>query len=238
MTDPYLDPPGNDRWYTEESVRLPASFWCYEGEEEPAVGTLPSEANGFVTFGCLNSFTKVNERVLRPWAAVLRRVEDSRLVLMAPTGGARDRVLRVLGEEGIEAGRVAFTGFLPRPEYLRKYRQIDIGLDTFPYNGHTTSLDALWMGVPVVTLVGEAAVGRAGWSQLNNMRLTELAASTGEEFVGVAVGLARDVARLRELRMGLRERIKASPLTDARGFARGIEAAYRMMWRRWCESGE
>ena len=228
LTDPYLDPPGTDGDYAERSVRLPHSFWCYDPAamgvaDEPTPDALQAVANGFVTFGCLNNFAKVNDAVLTAWAAVLDAVPGSRMVLLAPPGTARDRARRALGD------RVAFVPFQSREGYLAVYRQIDIGLDTFPYNGHTTSLDGLWQGVPTVTLVGRTVVGRAGWSQLSNLGLTELAAATVPAFVATAVGLAGDLPRLWTLRRSLRDRMRQSPLCDATGFARGVEAAYRAM---------
>jgi predicted O-linked N-acetylglucosamine transferase (SPINDLY family) len=120
------------------------------------------------------------------------------------------------------------------PEYFALYDRIDVGLDPFPYGGGTTTLDALWMGVPVVTLVGRTAVGRAGLSILSNAGLPELVARTPEEYLSIAAGLATDVPRLAELRTGLRARLQRSPLTDAARFAGHIEAAYRTMWQRWC----
>ena len=117
---------------------------------------------------------------------------------------------------------------------MELYHRIDLGLDTFPYNGHTTSLDSIWMGVPVVTLVGQTPVSRAGWCQLSNLGLPELAGKTPEEFVSIAAALAKDLPRLQGLRQNLRQRMEQSPLMDASGFARGIEVAYRQMWRRWC----
>ena len=155
--------------------------------------------------------------------------------MMAPQGPARDEVLARLQREGIDAARVAFVGKRPRPEYLKLYHQIDLCLDPLPYNGHTTSLDAFWMGVPTLTMPGRTAVGRAGWSQLCNLDLKELAAETPEEYVALAAGLAGDLPRLRELRRTLRERMSRSPLMDAGRFARHVESAYRQMWRRWCQ---
>ncbi len=121
----------------------------------------------------------------------------------------------------------------PRPEYLTEYHGIDVALDTVPYNGHTTSLDAFWMGVPVVTLVGETVVGRAGWSQLCNLDLKELAVRSEEQFVLTATALANDLARLAEMRAGLRARMERSALMDGARFARSMESAYRQMWRNW-----
>jgi len=236
LTDPQLDPPGLfDRFCSEKSFRLPETFWCYDPlTSEPAVGPLPALANGHVTFGCLNNFCKVNEGVLRLWARVMKAVAGSRLLLLAPQGSARERTLNLFQHEGISRDRICFTRFRPRLDYLAQYHHIDIGLDTFPYNGHTTSLDSYWMGVPVVTLVGDTVVGRAGLSQLTNLGLMELVAETPEAFIESAIRLASDLDRLQALRATLRERMRSSPLMDAPRFARNIEAAYREMWRRWC----
>jgi predicted O-linked N-acetylglucosamine transferase (SPINDLY family) len=236
LTDPYLDPPGcDDTCYVEESVRLPDTFWCYDPQDDEAVvGALPARANGFVTFGNLSHFAKVNAPVLELWARVLRAVDGSRLLMLASEGPHRRDTLERLEQEGIAPSRVAFLAPQPHRKYLEKYQGIDLVLDTFPYNGHTTSLDALWMGVPIVTLVGRTAVSRAGLSQLANLGLLELAAATPEQFVAIAVELAGDFQRLGELRTTLRERMRSSPLMDAPRFARGIEAAYRSMWQRWC----
>jgi predicted O-linked N-acetylglucosamine transferase (SPINDLY family) len=238
LTDPYIDPPGihNDR-YSEESVRLPDSFWCYDPlAGGPPVSALPTLGDGWITFGCLNNFCKVNDSVLLLWARVLRAVERSRLLLLAPEGSAHRRTLELLEREGIERERVTFVSRQPRPQYLKLHDRIDIALDTFPYTGQTTSLDAFWMGVPVVTLLGATAVARAGLSLLANLGLPELVAETPEQFVSIAVGLASDLRRLSDLRATLRQRMQASPLMDAPGFARCVEAAYREMWRRWCGS--
>jgi predicted O-linked N-acetylglucosamine transferase (SPINDLY family) len=197
-------------------------------------GPLPALAARHVTFGCLNNFCKVHNHALALWARVLRSVAGSRLILLAPRD-ARQRTLEFLGSNGIEPWRIEFVNSGAIGQYLCHYRRIDIGLDTFPYNGHTTSLDALWMGVPVVTLVGKTVVGRAGLSQLTNLNLTHLIATTEERYVEVAAGLAADRPRLTELRAGMRQRMRESPLTDAPRFARNIESAYRAMWRRWCD---
>jgi predicted O-linked N-acetylglucosamine transferase (SPINDLY family) len=242
LTDPYLDPPGqNDADYVEQSIRLPDSFWCYDPvamsiglTAPPDIGPLPARSAGHITFGCLNNFCKVNDGVLALWARVLLAVPTSQLLLSAQPGVSRQRVLARLAREGIEQNRVQFTAILPREQYLRQYHRIDVGLDTLPYNGHTTSLDAIWMGVPVVTLVGQTVVGRAGLSQCSNLGLKELVADTPEQFVQIAANLAGDLDRLEALLTTLRARMLQSPLTDAVGFTRNIEAAYRQMWRSWC----
>jgi len=216
LTDPYLDPHGrHDEDYSERSTRLPDTFWCYDPlASEPAVGPLPALETRQITFGSFNDFVKVNDQVLKLWAEVMHAVERSRLVLLAPEGIARTRALKTLDHCGIAADRVEFAKFVPRPQYLRQYERIDIALDPVPYNGHTTSLDAMWMGVPVVTLVGTRVVGRAGLSQLTNLELTDLVAHTSEQYVRIAAELAKDLPRLAELRKTLRQRMEVSPLMD------------------------
>jgi predicted O-linked N-acetylglucosamine transferase (SPINDLY family) len=238
LTDPYLDPPGhNDEHYSEKSIRLPDTFWCYRPMTvELEINPLPALTASRITFGCLNNFCKLNDGVLTLWARVLQQVEGSRLLLLAPQGTCRQRAVDRLSQEGIDPGRIEFVSHQPRQTYLEHYHRLDVGLDSFPYNGHTTSLDSFWMGVPVITLVGARAVSRAGWCLLSNLGLTELAAQTPEQFVRIAVELAKDVPRLQELRSTLRRRMEQSPLMDAPRFARNVEAAYRQMWRNWCET--
>jgi len=239
LTDPYLDPPGlNDQFYSERSIHLPDSFWCYDPlATGVAVNALPAQADGHVTFGCLNNFCKVNEQVLRLWAHVLKTVDRSRLMMLCPEGSHRQSLLDLLQRQGIHPDRIELIAHRARPQYLELYHRIDIGLDTFPYNGHTTSLDSFWMGVPVITFVGQTVVGRAGLSQLTNLGLPELIAQTPEQYVQIAADLAGDLPRLAELRRTLRARMEASPLMDAPRFARNIEAAYRQMWRNYCDAG-
>jgi predicted O-linked N-acetylglucosamine transferase (SPINDLY family) len=239
LTDPYLDPPGEtDADYSERSVRL-RSFWCYEPlEERPPVGPLPAERNGYVTFGCYNNFAKVSRPALELWVRVLQAEPGSRLVLLAPGGRCRDSVHTLFARAGITSDRVGFVGRADVAGYFQRYRDIDVSLDPVPYNGHTSSLDSLWMGVPVVTLAGRTAVGRGGVSILSNAGLPELIARTAGEYVAIAAGLAGDRSRLSALRAGLRPRIEASPLGNAQQFAAGIEAAFRGMWERWCTRQE
>jgi predicted O-linked N-acetylglucosamine transferase (SPINDLY family) len=237
LTDPFLDPPGANDHYAERRFRLPHSFWCYDPDgDEPGIAALPAANAGKITFGCLNNFCKINNAVLELWARVLSEVEGSRLFLLAKEGSHQQRTIAFLAERGIDSKRIDFSALKPRTDYLALYDQVDIGLDTFPYNGHTTSLDSYWMGVPVITLIGDLPAGRAGLSQLTNLGLEEMAASTPEEFVHIASQLANDLHRLESIRRGLRSRMQQSPLMDAAGFARDIEAAYRTMWQQWCDS--
>jgi predicted O-linked N-acetylglucosamine transferase (SPINDLY family) len=236
LSDPFLDPPGeSSEAYTEETLRLPDSFWCYDPlTNGPEVSPLPALARGRITFGCLNHFRKVNDGVLRLWARVLSAVPDSRLLLLAPEGNVRHRIRSLFDDAGVKHERVEFVGRCTRLDYLIRYRQIDICLDTFPYNGHTTSLDALWMGVPTVTLAGETVVGRAGVCQAMNVGLPELVASTHEQYVQAAASLAGNLEHLSVLRQTLRARLQQSPLMDAPRFARNLESIYRDVWRRFC----
>jgi len=192
--------------------------------------------SGHITFGCLNNFCKVSEPTLDLWAEVLRAVPNSRLRLLVPSGSARGRVAEKLKTRGIDPSRIDLVGRQGRTPYLREYQTIDLGLDTIPYNGHTTSLDSYWMGVPVVTLVGNTVVGRAGLSQLHNLGLPELCTESPEQFVRLAQELAGDLPRLAEYRRTLRDRMKASPLMDAKKFVGHVESAYRNMWRTYVSS--
>lgn len=231
LTDPRLDPPGTDHFYAERSIRLLDSFWCYDPlTDGPEVNPLPALTNGYVTFGCLNNPCKLTDRTLSLFGKVMSALPGSRLLLLAPKGRRRELLIERIERNGIDAGRVSFVPFQPRSAYLQTYHQIDLGLDTLPYNGHTTSLDSYWMGVPVVTRIGQTCAGRAGLSQLFNLGLTELAAESDEAFVKIAKDLGQNLNRLAQLRQTLRERLRHSPLMDGERFARNMEAAYRRMW--------
>jgi protein O-GlcNAc transferase len=235
LTDPYLDPPGkNDELYSEKSVRLPDAFWCYDPlAEEPPVNALPAEHNGFITFGCLNNLAKINGDVLKMWSDVLREVPNSKLVLLSEPGSHHQWIYDQMQQNGVKAERIEFVSPRPRAEYLRLYHQIDIVLDTFPYNGHTTTLDSIWMGVPVISRAGETAVSRGGLSIWSNLGSPEMVARDAMAFVAIARELAGDLPRLSQLRSTLRDRLLHSPLMDAPKFARNIEATYRGMWRHF-----
>jgi protein O-GlcNAc transferase len=231
LTDPWLDD-GTDADYSERSIRLADTFWCYDPlGDYPVAQSLPASQNSHITFGCLNNFCKINPATLRLWGKVMRQVPNSRLIMLAPPGSHRQEIPALLG---IDPSRIDLLPTQPRDDYLRTYDLIDLTLDTLPYNGHTTSLDALWMGVPVVTLVGKTVVGRAGWSQLNNLNLIELAAFNESDFVRIATQLAADLPRLAELRATLRGQMQQSPLMDAPRFARNFEQALRSIWREFC----
>jgi protein O-GlcNAc transferase len=238
LTDPYLDPPGSvEGIYTEQSVWLPESYWCYQAPASATpVGRLPALEHGVVTFGALNNFAKVTGATLAAWRRLLQAVPRARLLLHAPAGSHRSRVREQLGLSGTDAERLEFIHRVSIADYLALYHRIDVALDPFPYGGGTTTCDALWMGVPVVSLAGATAVGRGGLSILSNVGLPELVAHDTDQYVRIATELAADPPRLAELRATLRKRMQQSPLMDAPRFARNVEAAYRGMWRRWCQS--
>jgi len=236
LTDPYLDPPGaGDAMYSERSIHLPDTYWCYPRNDLAGeIAPPPSISAGAVTFGCFNNFSKVSSDSLSLWIELLRKVAKSRLLLLAHEGRHRDRIRDSLKRAGVDPARLRFVGRTSLSEYFKLHAQVDIALDPFPYTGGTTTCDALWMGVPVVTLRGRTGVGRSGVSILSNVGLKELIAESPEQYVQIAAELAEDTVRLNDLRRTLRARMSASPLMDAPRFARDIEAAYRRMWQNWC----
>ncbi len=231
LSDPRLDPPGVDSHYTEQTIRLPDSFWCYDPlTNQPEANDLPALHRGYLTLGCLNNPCKLTDETLQLWSGVMHALPSAKLLLMTPPGSYRPRLLDRLAGQKIAAERVEFLSYRPRADYLGSYNQIDLGLDTFPYNGHTTSLDSFWMGVPVVTRVGNTCVGRGGLSQLFQLDLLELAAYTDKAFTDIVVDLANDQPRLKELRKQLRSRLERSPLMDGKRFASNMESAYHQCW--------
>jgi len=235
ITDAYLDPPGeSDEFYSEKSVRI-ESYWCYQPCVENLLETdPPSAATGQITFGCLNNFCKVSPAAMRAWCQILQTVPRSRLLLHAYPGSHRERARQFLVEAAIDPDRLVFAEKLPLADYMRQYERIDICLDPYPYAGGTTTCDALWMGVPVITLAGKTGVSRGGVSILSNAGLPELIAANVQEYIRIAADLAADSDRTKSLRSTLRARLRSSPVMDAPRFARQIEAAFRQMWLNWC----
>lgn len=202
--------------------------------------TVPAQAKRFVTFAALHKLAKLNADVLDLWCVVLRAVPNSRLLVFRDglRGSVRDYFRDQFARRGFGEDRVCLAHEAgPSGSFLEVYGQIDVALDPFPWGGHATACEALWMGVPVVTLLGNRHAGRMVASVLTQVGLTDLIAATPEEYVAKAAGLANDVERLAALRAGLRERMRASPLCDGRTFTRHLEKAYRTMWHRWCERG-
>lgn len=240
ITDALIDPPGPaDELSSETLVRLPSGLHNYSPPlDAPPPSPPPCVAQGYITFGSFNNLIKVNDETLDVWSRLLQQVSGSRLVLKSKwlgLPGMRERMHRLFEARGIARDRIDLMGQQTSiGEHLDIYSRVDIGLDTFPYTGATTTCEALWMGVPVVTLAGDRHVARVGVSLLTRIGLPELVARSPDEYVAAASALAADRAKLAVLRAGLRQQFQASPLCDHDRFTRDLEAAYRRIWRHWC----
>lgn len=235
LTDGQCDPPGmTDHLYTEKLVRLPKTFCCYLPPINfPVVSPRPAANSGVVTFGSFNNFAKVNGKLIEVWSELLRRVPDSRLFLKSMALGdseTQQSVLAAFQKQGISADRIALLSIVKSAvDHLALYTQIDIALDTFPYHGTTTTCEALWMGVPVITQAGTTHASRVGVSLLTAVGCPELIAETADDYIKRVVELANDFDRLRYYRENLRTMMAKSPLMDADGMTRKLEMAYQTM---------
>ena len=194
-------------------------------------------AKGYVTFGSFNDLAKVTPQVVALWARILKAVPGSRLLMKNKSFSdewAREHSYGLFEEQGIERARMEFVGWASRREHYALYGEVDIGLDTFPYNGTTTTCEALWMGVPVITLAGKLHAGRVGVSLLSQVGLEEWIAASEEQYLEIACRWADELEGLGALRAGLRGQMASSSLCDGKAFARKMEQAYRMMWKVWC----
>lgn len=238
ITDAVCDPPGEPICHTEELARLEPVFCTYsppKNARRPVVP--PASRAGSITFGSLHKLEKLNDTVLDLWYRILRDVHASRLLLSRNTMQAKstERLLSAFEAHGVSRDRIEFRRIeAVRMQHLRLYEEVDISLDPFPWNGHTTACESLWMGVPVVALRGGRHAARMVASVLTCLNLTELVGDTPDDYCRVAVGLAGDLPRLRDLRRSLRTRMFESPLCDGAAFTQGLEDAYRRMWHRWC----
>jgi predicted O-linked N-acetylglucosamine transferase (SPINDLY family) len=235
ITDSRADPPGeSDRLHVERLIRLPECFLCYTPPETPTeVHASPVARNGYITFGSFNNCAKISATTIALWARVLSALPNSKLLIKS--WGLLDPGLRLLlverfREAGIPAGRIQVAPpTASHREHMDNYSEVDIALDTFPYHGTTTTLDALWMGVPVVTLAGDRHLSRVGVSILSALALDQLIAQTPEDYLDKATGLASDLSRLTELRGTLRGRLASSRVTDGQRFTAALEMAYSEM---------
>ncbi len=235
LTDDFADPAGmTERYHSEKLVRLPECFSCYQPPKEaPEVVELPALKKGYITFGSFNYTGKITPEVIAAWARILQTVPHSRLVLKNSGLGEPDMqqmIQQAFAKLGVAPERLELRGQdRSLSDHLTRYGDIDIGLDPFPYNGTTTTCEALWMGVPVVVLEGNTHAGRVGVSLMTNLGLPEFIGHGVEEYIAVAVRWATDLERLAGVRLGLRARMAASPLIDAKGFTGNLEQAYLTM---------
>jgi predicted O-linked N-acetylglucosamine transferase (SPINDLY family) len=240
ITDAQADPPGmTDAQHTEKLVRLPSGFLCYRAAETaPPPRDFAAKNSSPITFGTFNNFAKVTPHMIGLWSKILLAVTDSKLLIKAKSLGEESVQKEMRGEfakHGVDGQRIQLLPHEPSfRKHLATYHHVDIGLDTFPYHGTTTTCEAMWMGVPVITRAGRAHVSRVGVSLLHRVGLEELIAENDEQYVSIAVELARNVPRLRNISSTLRQRMQSSPLTNAENFVRELETAYRQMWKTWC----
>jgi len=240
LTDAVVDPPGEaDRLHAEKLIRLEHGFLCYQtAEQNPPVAPVPCLQQGHVTFGSFNMIRKVTPDVIRIWAQILNAVPDSRLLLKSGAledEGTKTRLLAAFAEHGIARDRLELINTIPRRRgHLELYSRVDIGLDPFPYNGTTTTFEAMWMGVPVICVLGDRHAGRVGASIMRHVGFPELVAASEQDYVSLAGDLAGNTQRLIELRAALRPQMKRSAMMDAATFTATLEQAYRDMWIRWC----
>lgn len=241
VTDHHIEPKGDaDAYSTEKLIRMPASWYCYRPPDAaPPVNEPPALRNGYVTFGSLNQYCKTNSAVLQLWAQILRAVPGSRLLVNTNTRSLNDAPTRAvfidkMARLGVARERLLLDDERPADTHVRTYHRIDIGLETFPHNGGITTLEALWMGVPVATLVGEGLAARMGLSILTTLGLTELITRTPADYVATCVAMANDIEGLCDWRAGMRARMRQSALLDSATFTRQLETNYRQIWQRWC----
>lgn len=240
ITDEFADPPGQtEQYHSEKLWRLQHSFLCFRPpEDSPKVSELPCLKGEPFTFGSFNNCAKISRQCLEMWAEILKRVPHSRLAIknkaLSETE-ARERLIRDLAELGIPQSRIYMAGLIDNLSgHLTAYNIVDVALDSWPYHGTTTTLEAIWMGVPVVSLIGDTHVSRVGLSLLRAVGAEDLASRTPQDYVKVAVSLSQNHAALALRRAGMRRQLEASPLMDEQGFTRRLESAFRGFWQTWC----
>ena len=237
LADPVLVTGAERGLLAERVVDLPNFLGYWTPDPLPEPGALPARAQGYVTFGSFNRISKVLDPVLRSWAAVLRALPEAHLVLKdraLADFNQRARILAILADEGVTAERVMLLGQSDRAAHYAAYQAIDIALDPFPHGGGMTTLDALWMGVPVVTWPGRTISSRLAAANLTALGLTDFIATDPETYVQLAVVKATNLDALARLRASLRQRVADSAFGDSIRYTRAVEAAYRLMWQRWC----
>jgi protein O-GlcNAc transferase len=237
ITDNFLDPEGmTEHLHTEALFRLPHHSCFMPAESSPPVAAIAAPERP-PTFGSINHWAKVTPEVKDTWSALLRKVPEAKLVVIARGGqnpAMRHAIVAEFAARSVPAEQIEVCPFLALPDFLARIGQMDVTLDPFPYGGGTTTMQSLWMGVPVVTLAGSTAFARNSVGPLTLAGLGELVVRDRESYVETAAGLVRDREKLARLRSGLRPRMQASSLTNAAAFTRTMEAAFRAMWRAHC----
>jgi len=240
ITDEVLDPPDSQPYHMEELVYLSGGYITYRPPpESPIVTPLPGRTNGYITFGSFNNHLKINDLVLDMWEQVLRRVARSQMVLKFPGAcdpGVREFILQRFAERGLDTGRVKICGPTEYDNHLCLMGQVDMLLDSYPFNGFRTILEGLWMGVPTITLSGTTRVSRTGLAIMKQLRLdAAFVAQTPKEYIDRACAYANQLDELARIRSVLRDMLLSSSICDPKRFARALEEAFRYMWRKWCE---
>ena len=236
LTNAFMDPPGlTERYYTETLVRLPGSGVAYRPEANcPEVNPLPALSSGELVLGSLNTLSKINPTVVKLWSRILKALPKAKLMLgNVSNAEAVQRMADLFAAQGVDAGRLILQPTLAMTEFLALHQRIDLGLDPFPYNGGTTTLHALWMGVPVVTLAGHHSVARWGVAALSRVGLQEFICPTEEAYVQCVVRVSQNLLALNQVRQSLRQRMLTAE-TEPSTVTRQLEVAYRTMWRTWC----
>ncbi|MDF9391557.1 MULTISPECIES: tetratricopeptide repeat protein [Methylococcus] len=237
ITDPYSSPPDQKQYFSERLYRMPHTRLYYHPYPDmPEVGQLPAKRNGYITFGCLNNLAKINAQVLDLWAQILAASPTSRLLIQTVALCDRlnlERFRALCVERGLDPARLELRPATSLEKFAQTYHEIDIALDPFPFCGGFTSFDALWMGVPVITLEQQRLAGRQTIAMLMNLGLPNLVARTKTDYLTIALDLSRNLSALERLRADLRRRFIQSPLIDSRRFAIDLERAYRVFWRTW-----
>jgi len=239
LSDRFETPEGTDKYFSEPLIRLPDGNICYRPPDYATdVGPSPCLKNGYITFGCFNNLSKISEPTIALWAKILKQVPESRLLMKAialTSERARTRLISLFTDHGVAEDRLLLEPGLPHPAFMAEYGRVDIGLDPFPYSGGLTTIEALWMGVPVITLSGKTFAARHSTSHLNNSGLEELICETPGAYVNKVMEISADYEALNALRLSIRPKIAASPILDGARYTRNLEGTFRQLWCKWCD---
>ena len=241
LSDRYSTLENEERYYSETIIRMPDGWLCYAPPETaPDCGPPPFERNQYITFGSFNNITKINDDVISAWSKILAKTPKSRLLIKytgVDSTQWKEYLEHTFAAEGIALSRLILEDGSPHDLLLSRYNDVDIALDPFPYSGGLTTYEALWMGVPVVTFPGQTFASRHSLSHLSTLGLSELAGNDETHYVNIAVALANDPDRLKEIKSGLRQKMAASPICDGKLFAQNFTTLMRQVWETWCQEG-